>query len=96
LNQINNKKSYLSQIPAKLALAPPLHPYPLVKLCAMKNEKKLLNLFGLAKELHLPVDWVKNEALAGRIPCLKVGRRFRFNREAVESSLAERAKKGDG
>jgi len=53
--------------------------------------KKILSLFGLARELHLPVGWLKDEALSGRIPCLKIGRRLRFNREAVEDSLAERA-----
>ena len=59
----------------------------------MKN-KQLFNLFGLARELHLPVGWLKKEALAGRIPCLKIGRRLRFNKKAVESTLAEIAEKG--
>jgi len=57
-------------------------------------QKKLLNLFGLARELHLPVNWLKTEALAGRIPCLKIGRHLRFNKRAVENSLTERAKMG--
>lgn len=56
---------------------------------------KLLNLFGLARELRLPVNWLKGEALTGRIPCLKIGRRLRFNKKAVEDSLAKRAAKGD-
>ncbi|MHC4365194.1 MAG: DNA-binding protein [Planctomycetota bacterium] len=59
------------------------------------KDKKLSNLFGLARELHLPVSWLKDEALAGRIPCLKIGRRLRFNKKAVENALAELAAKGD-
>jgi hypothetical protein len=59
----------------------------------MQN-KKFLNLFGLARELNLPVKWLKTEALAGRIPCLKIGRHLRFNKKAVENSLTERAKMG--
>jgi len=56
---------------------------------------KLLNLYGLARELNLPVKWLKTEALAGRIPCLKIGRHLRFNKKAVENSLTERAKRGE-
>jgi len=58
--------------------------------------KQLLNLYGLARELNLPVRWLKTEALAERIPCLKIGRHLRFNKKAVENSLAERAKNGAG
>jgi excisionase family DNA binding protein len=59
----------------------------------MTNEK-LFNLFGLAREMHLPVSWLKKEALDGRIPCLKVGRHLRFNKRAVEQALADIAAKG--
>jgi excisionase family DNA binding protein len=56
---------------------------------------KLLNAGQLALALKLPRDWLKSEALAGRIPCLRVGRQLRFNLEAVEKALAERAGKPD-
>ena len=59
----------------------------------MQNQK-LINLIRLARELNVPVAWLKSEALAGRIPCLRIGRRLRFNKEAVESTLAKRASKG--
>jgi hypothetical protein len=60
----------------------------------MQNQK-LINLFGLARELNLPVAWLKSEALAGRIPCLRIGHRLRFNKEAVESALSKRARMGE-
>jgi len=51
----------------------------------------LCNLFELARRLRLPVAWLKAEADAHRIPCLRAGRRRVFNLEAVERALAERA-----
>jgi hypothetical protein len=57
------------------------------------NERLLLNAHGLAARLRLPAEWLKGEALAGRIPCLRVGRRLLFNADAVEQVLAERAGK---
>lgn len=53
--------------------------------------ERLLTLHDLAEILHLPAVWLKDEALAGRIPALRVGRRLRFNAGAVEQALAERA-----
>jgi hypothetical protein len=35
--------------------------------------------------------WLRQEALAGRIPCLRVGRKLLFNAEAVKAALYERA-----
>jgi hypothetical protein len=55
--------------------------------------KSLLSLPRLALKLRLPCEWLHQEALAGRLPCLKVGRRFLFNAAAVERALAERAAK---
>lgn len=61
----------------------------------MKNEE-LLNLYGLSRELNLPVKWLKAKAVAGQIPCLRIGRRFRFNIEAVKAVLSEMAaERGD-
>jgi hypothetical protein len=45
----------------------------------------------LAALLRIPAPWLRGEALAGRIPCLRIGRRLLFNPEAVERALAERA-----
>jgi excisionase family DNA binding protein len=49
----------------------------------------LLPLNRLAARLRLPSDWLRAAALAGRIPCLRVGRRLLFNAEAVERALAQ-------
>ena len=51
----------------------------------------LIGLHGLAVALGLPRDWLRAEALAGRMPCLKAGKRLLFNREAVERTLLKRA-----
>ena len=59
----------------------------------MKNEN-LHNLYGLSRKLNLPVKWLKEKAIKGQIPCLRIGRRFRFNIEAVEAALLEKAAKG--
>ncbi len=56
-----------------------------------RKESELINLPGLSRKLGLPVSWLKQEAKAGRLPCLKVGRRFLFNLSAVETALSERA-----
>jgi excisionase family DNA binding protein len=53
--------------------------------------KQLLSLPALAEVFKLPDSWIKAEADAGRIPHLKIGKRYRFNRDAVERALAERA-----
>lgn len=54
-------------------------------------EEKPVTLPVLSQRLHLPWIWLKGEALAGRIPCLKIGRELRFNVEAVQRCLNERA-----
>ena len=51
----------------------------------------LLTLHRLAARLRLPRDWLREEAIAGRLPCLRVGRKLLFNLPAVERILAERA-----
>jgi hypothetical protein len=54
----------------------------------------LTTLTGLSARLQLPRPWLRAEALAGRIPCLKIGRKLLFNPDAVEKALAERAAAG--
>jgi len=57
----------------------------------MMHSDCLCNLRGLAAELQLPREWLATEADAGRIPCLRIGRRRLFNVDAVRRALAERA-----
>jgi hypothetical protein len=54
--------------------------------------RQLVNLGQLSLALRLPQDWLKAEAEGGRIPCLRVGSRLRFNVTAVEQALAQRAR----
>jgi hypothetical protein len=51
----------------------------------------LLTLHQLAARLRLPREWLRAEALAGHLPCLRVGRKLLFNLSIVERILAERA-----
>ena len=54
-------------------------------------ETNLVNLTGLSRRVRLPAAWLKSQAAAGRLPCLRVGRKVRFNVAAVEKTLAEMA-----
>jgi hypothetical protein len=58
------------------------------------DNQQLLSLPALAEALKLPVSWIKAEADAGRIPHLKIEKRYRFNRETVVALLADRAAHG--
>ena len=51
----------------------------------------VVTLSGLAARLRLPRRWLRQQAIAGRIPCLRVGRRFLFSPAAVEEALARLA-----
>lgn len=50
----------------------------------------------LATRLKLPRTWLHAEAVSGRLPCLKVGRRLLFNLHAVEEALSKLAAQGRG
>jgi hypothetical protein len=41
--------------------------------------------------LGVPQAWLKREAEAGRLPCLKIGKSLRFNLDAVRNALNDRA-----
>ncbi|OXU15155.1 helix-turn-helix domain-containing protein [Sedimentisphaera salicampi] len=50
---------------------------------------KLKNINQIANELDLPLSWIKEQVEAGKIPCLRIGRKYKFELEAVKASLAE-------
>jgi hypothetical protein len=59
--------------------------------------KTPVRLIGLSVALGLPRAWLKAEALAGRLPCLRVGRNtLLFDPDAVRAALARRAALGEG
>lgn len=55
------------------------------------NADQLVPLRGLARELKISIEWLKAEADAGRVPCLRAGRKRLFNVEAVRQALLRRA-----
>ena len=44
-----------------------------------------------ATTLGVPIAWLKREAIEGRVPCLRAGRRFLFDLDLVRESLLEKA-----
>ena len=52
---------------------------------------ELLTLPRLSRRLGLPASWLRKEADAGRIPCLRAGSRYLFHLESVQKVLAEAA-----
>ncbi len=57
-------------------------------------DAKLLTLNQLAERTGLPAAWLKREADAGRLPCIRAGRLRMFDLAAVLNALAERQTKG--
>lgn len=53
-----------------------------------------LSIVGLSQATKLPAAWLRAEALAGRLPCLEVGRRLLFDLDAVKKALSARAAAG--
>jgi hypothetical protein len=51
----------------------------------------LVSVVGLARRLGLAANWLRAEAIAGRIPALRAGRRLLFSVSAVERALLDRA-----
>jgi len=55
------------------------------------SSQEPLSLRSLSRELSIAIGWLKAEADAGRIPCLRAGRRRLFSLEAVRQALLRRA-----
>ena len=54
-------------------------------------------LLQASRALGLPTDWLREEASAGRVPCLRVGPdRFVFDLEQLRSLILDRIRRGDG
>jgi len=53
---------------------------------------KPMKLTSLACRLGLPQGWLRDEALQGRIPCVKANDALLFDAEAVGLCLRQRAK----
>lgn len=57
-------------------------------------DTKLLTLHRLAEQTGLPTAWLKREADAGRLPCIRAGRLRMFDLDAVLKALADQQQKG--
>lgn len=56
---------------------------------------EVLTLPRMARRLGVTARWLRAEAEAGRVPCLRAGTRFLFNPVAVQEALARRAGQDD-
>ena len=57
----------------------------------MIAQSKLLPVGPMARRLRVSVKWLRGEAEAGRVPCLKADKALLFDPETVERVLLERA-----
>lgn len=62
----------------------------------MPDDDTLLTLRQLARQLGVPMRWLRREAEAGRLPHVKAGRQRLFNAPSVLRILAERATRENG
>ena len=61
----------------------------------MDATRYLCPLGAAALRLRVPAKWLRREAEAGRIPCLKAGSRLLFDVDHVAGLLRRRARKGN-
>ena len=53
----------------------------------------LLSLARMARRLGVTQEWLRDQADAGNVPCLRAGKRYLFNAVAVREALAAEAAK---
>ncbi len=56
-------------------------------------DTQYLRLDELARATRLPITWLRREADAGRLPCIRAGRQRMFDLGAVRQALADRQEK---
>lgn len=57
----------------------------------MTEKRRLAPIGTTARLLGVTVQWLREEADSGRVPCLRAGTRLLFDPEAVEVVLLDRA-----
>lgn len=57
---------------------------------------QVFELRRMARAIGVTSKWLKEEAVAGRVPCLKAGTRLLFSRNATMAALVKRADKERG
>lgn len=63
----------------------------IVNTGVMSTSKPFVSLHTLSQQLGLPAAWIKAQAVAGKIPSLRTGRRLMFNQTDVQHVLLKRA-----
>ncbi len=58
------------------------------------RETQFKSVPNAATDLGLPAGWLRSECAAGRLPCLRVGKRLLVNVDQVRDALARRAAEG--
>jgi hypothetical protein len=51
----------------------------------------LLSLSRMARRIGVPAAWLRAQADAGRVPCLRVGKRYLFHVCTVQEAVARMA-----
>jgi excisionase family DNA binding protein len=52
---------------------------------------EVLNLPRAARRLGVTAKWLRDQADGGKVPCLRAGRRYLFDLDALEKALAREA-----
>ena len=52
---------------------------------------ELLFLSRVARRLGVPAKWLREQADAGKVPCLRAGARYLFDLDALSQELAKQA-----
>jgi hypothetical protein len=65
-------------------------------ILALMETRRLITIRSMAARLRIPAKWLKQEAQAGRIPCLRAGTAILVSPEAVEAELVRRAAESQG
>ena len=70
-------------------------PRPRAYLAGTMNDLKLYPLNAMAHRLRVTTKWLREEAEAGRVPCLRAGDRLLFHPPTVLLVLVARAAEHD-
>ncbi len=60
-------------------------------MLALMEDRRLITVRSMAARLRVPAKWLRQEALAGRIPCLRAGTAILVDPQSVEAALVRRA-----
>jgi hypothetical protein len=61
-----------------------------------RDNDRPATLHAVSRALGLPAQWLREEALAGRLPCLVAGDRVLFDLELVRKIVNERTRTTSG